>query len=122
MWDNVCVVPIDDAANGEFLNVCQGDGSSVGTCQLVVSLDDLESVPELHRLLQGKHLQNLGGLKRLCVAPQDEIESNFESRSSYLSFKSIAAGGFNTGVIDSTCTALPWTPPHAWPTVYSGAS
>jgi hypothetical protein len=44
----------------------------------------------------------------LGVAAQAEFESNLESDSSYLSFKSIVQGAFNMDFIGSTCTALPW--------------
>jgi hypothetical protein len=41
------------------------------------------------------------------VAPQVEFESNFESGSSCLSFKSNDPGAFNTGFMESSCTASP---------------
>jgi len=44
------------------------------------------------------------------VPSQVEIESKIESGPSYLRFKSINPGDFNTGFIGSTSTALPLDP------------
>jgi hypothetical protein len=38
-----------------------------------------------------------------------ELKATFESDPAHLSFKSIDPGAFNTGLIGSTCTTLPWT-------------
>jgi len=37
-----------------------------------------------------------------------QLKAKFESGPSYLSFKIIAPGGFNTGFIGSSCAGLPW--------------
>ena len=42
-----------------------------------------------------------------CVVAQVEFESEFESNSSYFSFKRLVPGAFNLVLIGSTCTALP---------------
>ena len=43
----------------------------------------------------------------LGVAAQVEFESKFESDLKCFSFKRLVPGTFNTGLIGSTCTALP---------------
>jgi len=48
-----------------------------------------------------------GGGGGLGGAAQVEIESKIESTSSYFSFKRLVPGGFNLGLIGSTCTAPP---------------
>jgi len=45
----------------------------------------------------------------LGVAAQVEVESKVKGGSSYCSFKCLFPGGFNVGLIGSTCTALPWS-------------
>jgi len=41
------------------------------------------------------------------VAAHVELKGKLESSQSYCSFKCLIPGGFNVGVIGSTCTALP---------------
>ena len=39
-----------------------------------------------------------------------DLKTNFESGSPHFSFKRLVPGGFNLGLIGSTCTALPMAP------------
>jgi len=49
-----------------------------------------------------------GGASAMVQRRNLNLKAKVESGSSHFSFKRSVPGGFNVGLIGSTCTALPW--------------